>query len=29
MGSVMRSADPARVMRELLLVVAESRLQRD
>jgi thiamine-phosphate pyrophosphorylase len=29
MGSVMRSADPARVMRELLLVVAEARLQRD
>jgi thiamine-phosphate pyrophosphorylase len=28
MGSVMRSADPARVMRELLLVVAEARLQR-
>jgi thiamine-phosphate pyrophosphorylase len=27
MGSVMRSADPARVMRELLLVVAEARLQ--
>jgi thiamine-phosphate pyrophosphorylase len=27
MGSVMRSADPARVMRELLLVVADSRLQ--
>ena len=28
MGGVMRSADPARVMRELLLVVAEARLQR-
>jgi thiamine-phosphate pyrophosphorylase len=27
MGSVMRAADPARVMRELLLVVAEARLQ--
>jgi len=28
MGGVMRSADPARVMRELLVVVAEARLQR-
>jgi thiamine-phosphate pyrophosphorylase len=28
MGGVMRAADPARVMRELLLVVAEARLQR-
>jgi thiamine-phosphate pyrophosphorylase len=27
MGGVMRAADPARVMRELLLVVAEARLQ--
>jgi thiamine monophosphate synthase len=28
MGGVMRSADPARAMRELVLVVAEARLQR-
>jgi len=28
MGGVMRAADPARVMRELLLVVADARLQR-
>jgi hypothetical protein len=26
MGGVMRAADPARVMRELLLIVAEARL---